>query len=742
MNRWYSLSWNKIVEAFKSNEKRGLSFKQLEINRKAKGKNSLKINNKSKKTDFEIIKEEIFLIPFFVGFILIFLGLYIEAMVVLIIALGATYFAVKGKKERLKELETINNLNYTDVWVMRAGIRDLVKAEDLVIGDIVILKPNNIIPADIRIIDSKNLKINERNVLGEEFISLKNPGRIDGNVNSIKEIYNMAFRGTRVVSGEGKGIVVEVGSKTNIGNIVKYFELFNNNLEKKEKSFTAFKKNFNILALMIIIISFFIFKFFNLNNYKILFGYFVFIIGTMNLLEISNSIALNYKYKKFNEIGINNLNKDGLNYLDNIDVIFLDKLGSITENEMKVKYIYSDRKIEDSKKINKNNINMERLISIVVLCNNAKYNKATESYLGDLKEGATLKFAIDNNIFKASMEGKNKRIFEVVNNLDKEIKTTINKVNKNYRAQVRGSLEEVLSRSSFIMLDGIEKPLSNEEIENIKMIDFNFANEGLVTEAIAYRSFNYQPTEDENIENNLVFVGLIAYENPKKENVQELITEIKKRSIIPILITDDNKITAYRIAKEAGIVNNMSEVVTAVEMLNLNKDEIIDVLARGKVFCKITANIRNKIVEIFTENKYKLCTTGENLSHIPSILLSEVSIAKGKSSAALVNTLSTMNIEDDILEKVLFLYDNSKQYKINLEKTLTFFKKVLLIEMALIAILVAIFDLNLKWYILLFNIIFIPIFLITLILYYDKLQEKIIETIEFILNKWKRFKER
>ncbi len=740
MNRWYNLSWSRIVEILNSDSKRGLSFKQLEISMRSSGKNNLNLKGKSEKSNFRLILEKTSFLLVFIIVILFFLKSYIEGTLLLVLLIFRIYIFFKNKKKKLAEVDVINNLNYTDVWVMRGGIRDFVKAEDLVIGDIVLLKNGNLVPADIRIIEAENLKINERNILGEEFISLKNSARLDGEINSLKEVYNMAFRGTRIVSGEGKGIVVSIGNKTKLGNIVKYFDLYNKKSKVVESKIDEFKKKLNIYGIALSLIVFFIYYVVKIETIKILGIYSLFIVGTFNFLDMFKFLTIKKNIEGFKRKGISSLKEEYLKTFDNINVLFVDKLAAITEEKMNVKTIYTNNEINEKGKINTNEINNERLMSIAVLCNNSKYNKAMDSYSGDLKEGATLKFASENGVFKSALEAKNKRLFEVVNDGYKEIKTTVNRVNNKYRANIRGSLDEILARSSYIMIDGIEKTLDNETIENIKKIDFNFENTGYVTEAFAYRSFNYEPTEDENIESNLVFVGLIGYENPKKENVEEIIDEIKKRNIVPILFTDDNKITAYRIGKEVGLVSNMSEVISGVELLSLGKDEIIEVLSRVKVFCRINPDIRNKIIEIFVENKYKICSTGENLSHIPSVLLSDVSVAKGNNVAALIKTLSTVSIGDNILKNIIYLYDECKKYKYNLEKTLNLMKNILIVEIVVVLFLELILKTSLRYWVLLFNFLFIPILFSLSIISYKNIERKVLDLGEFISNKWRVLK--
>ncbi|MGL5615378.1 MAG: cation-transporting P-type ATPase [Sarcina sp.] len=741
MNNWYNLSFNTIINFLKSDEKRGLSFKQLEINLKTAGKNSLNLGGKEEESEKKKFLKEVSKIAILITFIFFILGYVVEGLVIFILNFSIAYGKFRYTKNKEEQFNAINNLDYTDVWVLRAGNRDLIKAEDLVVGDIVLLKKGNIVPADIRIINSKNLRINERNILGEEFISLKNPSKIYGEPISVKEIYNMAFRGTRVIEGEGKGIVVNIGTKTNLGSIVRYFHSFNSKKEKSLKAIKIFKKKFNLYSLIFLAIIIGIFSIIKSSEVKSLIFYYLFIIAIVNLMDIIELLVVKKKVKELSAEGININDKDSFSKLNDIDLLILDKLETISESRMEVKAFYTNRIINESGKVDRTNINEERLINIALLCNDSKYNNVDDSFVGDLKEGAILKFASKNNIFKGNVEGKNKRIFKVINNGDKEIKTTVNRINKNYRANVRGNLEDILSKSNYIMINGIERPITNEEIENLKIIDFNFINRGFITEAIAYRSFNYEPTEEENIENNLVFLGLIAYENPIKENAKLLIGETRKRKIIPIIITEENKITAYRSLKELSIVNNMTEVISGVEMLSLSKDEFIEVLGRAKAFCKVTPEMRNKIIETYVDNKYKVATTVENLSNMPSVLLSEISIAKGDKVSGLVNTLSTVNMSENILENLLKLYDFGKVYKGNLNKALEFLKKFFIIEFITIPIIAFTFNLNLTYYIIFINLI-LGLLLYFMILKYNYFKEKIALNIELITEKWKVLKKR
>ena len=248
---------------------------------------------------------------------------------------------------------------------------------------------------------------------------------------------------------------------------------------------------------------------------------------------------------------------------------------------------------------------------------------------------------------------------------DKRMLTTLNKSKKGYRANIRGDVDKVLERCTHIMIDGLEKEITNEDIKMIKALDFNYSVEGLKTQGVAYRSFNYQPSLSENVESNLVFVGIVALENPIIDDVDKQILNIKQRGIIPILFTDDNKIAATAIGQKTRLISDPSLVISGIELDYLSKEELIGVLSKAKIFSRVNPEIKSKIVGLFNQDGYKVGVAGETLGDLSSLGIAKVGISKGK-APEIVKKVSDLFIKDNYLNKFLNLFDVSQSFMKNL----------------------------------------------------------------------------
>lgn len=694
MKNFYNLNFDKVIKELNSDKFKGLGYKSLTENIEKYGRNTIELglNKKVEISVLSICKSSYMA---FIILVLIFnlsLSQYLNSailFIIILINLISKYIKIISDKKQIRDLEL---LNYTDVKVIRCGVKNILKAEELVVGDIIFIEKGNIVSADIRIIESDNLIINERNVTSVDFDVKKYSTRIEGKAESISDINNMAFRGTRVAEGYAKGVVVAIGNDTQLGKLLKYLKSIDKRRNSSNENFSKNIKKVNFaIALVGIIASIVLFFIKSMQSINIIADILFLIASTSLPAVIAIYRLLKKKEYRNKEIEINNIN-----IIDNakdIDIFFLDKIGSITEEEMIVQKIYtSEKMIEELSDIDLKDSNIARIIDIGILNNNSKFNSADNKYTGDLADGAMLKFATTKNIFRSALVSKYPKKFEVPYYGERRISTTLNKIKKQYRANVKGSLDEVLDKCKYIMIDGMERDLTDDDIEKIRMIDFNMSNNALITRGFAYRSFRYEPSEDENIESNLVFVGIVGFENPKKEGAKELIKKLKKEKVLPILITDDNKIIASRLGIELGISKGMEEVISGVELLSLNKDELITVLSRARILCKISPSIKSKIISMFKNDGYRIASTGENLSDMPTIVLSDVGITKGNKPANLIKKMSDVYIVDNFLEKFVLLVNESNLFEERLEKALLKCKWFMIIE--IIAIVLAIIFLN------------------------------------------------
>ena len=282
-------------------------------------------------------------------------------------------------------------------------------------------------------------------------------------------------------------------------------------------------------------------------------------------------------------------------------------------------------------------------------------------------EVAYLKFGDEKSAHKSMLESKYRRIFEIPMDSDKRMLTTLNKGKKGCRANVKGRVDAVLDRCTYIMIDGLEKEITLEDIDRIKAMDFKFSLEGLITQGVAYRSFSYNPTKSENIESNLVFVGIVALENPLSENIEEEINEIKNRGIIPIIFTDDNKITATSIGKKTRLALRDNKVITGVEVDSLSSEELIDTVSRTRIFSRANPETKAKIIGLFTKDNYSVAACGETLGDLPIMSLCKLGIGKGNASE-IIKKASDIFIQKNYLRGFLSLFHISESFNRGVRK--------------------------------------------------------------------------
>ncbi|EOR26130.1 calcium-transporting ATPase, partial [Clostridium sartagoforme AAU1] len=341
------------------------------------------------------------------------------------------------------------------------------------------------------------------------------------------------------------------------------------------------------------------------------------------------------KRKILEEDEIELINFSALNLINDVKILFLDKLGTITKKELYLDKLYTNEQVYKSNSIETMDINIKRLLDISILCNNAKYNNDNNWSKGDMYEVAYVKFGVENSIFKGKLENDNKRKFEISRDNKKNMVTTVNKNRKGYRANCRGDLESVLNCCTHIIINGIEREIYSQDIMKIRLANLEFSKEGLLTEAFAYRSFNYQPSEHENIESNLVFVGLIALENPLIDDIVDDIEKVMDNGVLPIIFTEDNKISSELLGKRLGLISSLEQITESDELDTLDEKEILKVVSKTRIFCNLNPEQKNKIISLYYNDGYKFSIEGETLGDISLISLAQIGVVKGKLSMLL-----------------------------------------------------------------------------------------------------------
>lgn len=569
-------------------------------------------------------------------FFMLFINIYIK------------FFILMKNKENI---EYIDKINTASVEVLRDGKEKIIKSSNLVVGDIIYFRKNSLIAADIRILKSKDLKVDESNITGEKFIKEKYNYKLDYAPSNIGEINNMLFKGSIVKEGNGIGVVIQTGNNSILGSMFRNLKNIN-----KRSFLSKIEKNINKTYCILTIINILIFIISNYNYKKLLNGFYL--IYSISFIGII-IFYINYIKRYYIKNGVDIRNISIIENIRNINVMFLEKVGSIAKEEVYLKKIFTDFKFKNSKEIEySNDINLKRVLDIITLANCGIYDSENNYNKGSLIEIAYLKFLAEKESLRDLIKNRNREIFKIEIEWDKKFLTTLNKNKKGYRAYSRGKLEDILKRCTYIMSDGVEKKLTEEYIEIIKINNYNLLTEGLITEGLAYRSFDYKPSLDENIESNLTFVGIAALENELYNDAKERIEKIKGKNIAPILFTEEHKISAIYLGFKIGIIKSKDEVISGVEIENLKDEELIKLLSKVKIYSNLNINLKNRIIDIFKAEGYKTLVIGESIGDISFLTKSDVGICKDL-KFNIVGKVSDAIITKDYLTKIFKLYDES-----------------------------------------------------------------------------------
>lgn len=663
MKEYYQKSWTRVVELLGSNVYNGLMEYDCIVRREQYGDNKVIIPNR--KNIGRSLLEKLFSLSSFIYLFVIILFIVSKQYIFLLIELIAFslsiihtwWYSLKNKKN----IEMLGNLNTSDVTVLREGVERIVSAEDLVIGDIVLFKENSFISADLRIISAENLKVNERNITGDKVLKDKYEAMLDNNVASLSDISNILFRGSIIKSGSGTGIVIATGMNTHLGKLLSALDRYDLKKNLGFKEIDEIISKINIIGILISVILFFVVPGKVYIKKEIL----------LDCLFISTAFIYPLIYYIYDKIISKELEKDNI-YVNNIftlkdsdivKVIFVEKFGSITEDTAEVEKIFYNETSFLAKDLDKGNSDLLRMIGICCTTSNIYHETKDED---DIFGEAYIRFCEKYDFDKDKIARENRFKFRTEVNSTNSIKTTVTKNSRGFRATSRGSLDKILSKCTNILINGVEYPLTEEEINKIKLADLCFSREGLITEAMAYRRFNYEPSKEENIESNMVLVGLFGLKNSIVEDVKEDIESLFDDGILPLLFCEDNKISAEILGRNIGLISSSKEVTSGVELSHMSEEEFYKTVSKARIFCRLKPDQKLKIVNAFYNDGFKVAVEGETLGDLSLISMSNIGIGKAKASKILKH-ICDIYTEKSSIKALLHLKRKDKEVRKSIE---------------------------------------------------------------------------
>lgn len=667
---WQTLEKNDVIRRLNTKEREGLTEEEVKIRQAKYGKNKLK----DKKKESIIIK----FIKQFNDFMIITLIIasiisaviskmqgendYVDSIIIIGIVIFNALMGVIQEAKAEKSIEALKQMTPQITKVIRNGKTTEINAEDLVKGDIVILETGNFIPADCRIIESHNLKIEESSLTGEAEPSLKEANIICKKDIPLGDMKNMAFMASTVVNGTGKAIVTETGMETKVGQIANMIIEDEAPETPLQKKLGEVGKILGLACLAICIIIFIIGlikKIEPIEMFMTAVGLAVAAIpeGLPAIVTIMLSIGVT-KMAKRNSI-IRKL--PAVETLGSSNVICSDKTGTLTQNKMKVVEVKSK--------------NPKFIITMATLCTDCEITVENnqEKVIGEPTEKAIVEEGLHIGCNKKETEKIFQRINEIPFDSNRKMMTTIHRIGSKYRIICKGAPDVLLDKCTKEVLEiGDSQDIKVKTLDKLKIKNENeqMAHKALRVIAVAFKDVTELPSKIDNstIENNLTFVGLIGMIDPPREGVKEAVKTCKTAGIKTVMITGDHLETAKAIAKDLGILNNGEKAITGQELDKMTQEQLEKNIKEYSVFARVTPEHKVRIVKAWQRNGAVVAMTGDGVNDSPALKNANIGIAMGKNGTDVAKNAADIILTDDnfvtIVEAVKQgrnIYDNIKK---------------------------------------------------------------------------------
>jgi len=611
--------------------------------------------------------------------------------IIVIMALLSLY--QEGKAE--ESIKALQKMASPHAKVKRDGKIVEIASEDLVPGDIVILETGNIVPADLRLFESANLKIDESSLTGESV-----PVEKDANLNydgvvEIGDRENMAFSSTIVSYGHGEGIVIATGKYTEIGKIATSIQSLEDEQTPLQKRLAGLSKTLGLVTVGVCALVFLVGVLYKkplLDMFMTSVSLAVAAIpeGLPAIVTIVLSLGMNKMAKK-NAIVKRLL---AVETLGTTTVICSDKTGTLTQNEMTAVKSFVDgvemditgtgygpigNFLKDTKEISIEDVqSLDLFAHIASLTNDASLVKDNDTYnmIGDPTEGALLTMAEKLSINKEEANKTYPRIAEIPFDSDRKMMTTFhnNFMGYNTVSFTKGAPDIILDKCNRILLNGEVIELNDELRKEVFDKNIEFARQALRVLAFAYKSYDEMPKDisTENIENNMIFVGLVGMIDPSRPEAKLAIKECKDAGIIPVMITGDYLETAFAIGKDLGIVEREDQVIMGKELNNLSPEEIREVVKHKRVFARVSPQNKVQIVTAFKENGEIVAMTGDGVNDAPAIKKADIGISMGITGTDVAKNTSDVILTDDNFATIVHSVEEGRIIYANIKKFISF----------------------------------------------------------------------
>lgn len=635
-----------------------------------------------------------------------------DAIIIFFIVLANALIGFFQEYKAEKAIKALKKMVPLEAIVLRDGEEQKINASDIVPGDIIILDEGDNVPADTRLIEANDLFTNDTVLTGESEPQAKFAGEIKKENLSVTEIDNTVFMGTSVVSGNAIGVVVGTGMNTEFGKIAHLTQAIENTESPLQKEVRTMAKTISLITLAVVAAIFGLGIFMKKSPFES-FGYSLGIAASTVpeglAATISVALAIGVQRMARSKSIIKRLS--AVETLGCATVIVTDKTGTLTKNEMTVKELWANGKNIHVKGVGNMPVGefiadgvlydqskLSKLLEIAVLCDNAELERSPDEgfkVIGDSTEGALLVLAekarIDTNEFRKT----HSKIDEVPFDSTRKMMSTINSIGDVCCVHTKGAPLEVLSKCTKILIDDKVRNLVKKDIDEIKKQNDALASEALRVLGFAYKEMDKpifnghsgderrpesksedsndsgqaRMTQEENIESDLIFVGLVGMIDPPKAEVEEAIDLAKKAGLKVIMVTGDYQLTAKAIGIRIGLAND-PKMISGSDLNTMSEAELKKILKTDEIiFARVDPEHKMRIVSALQDLGHIVAVTGDGVNDAPALKKADIGVAMGITGTDVSKESAEMIVTDDNFSSIVsaikegrIVYDNIKRF--------------------------------------------------------------------------------
>lgn len=655
-------------------DENGLTQNQAKENQKKYGKNELAEGKK--KNPFILFLEQY---KDFLVIILIIAAIIsgvlgdIESAIVIFVVI--TINAILGTVQHIKaeqSLDSLKEMSAPTAKVIRDGEIKVVEGKDVTVGDIVVIEAGDYVCSDGRIIENASLKVDESAMTGESEPVEKQETVLDGE-KPLGDRVNMLYSGSFATYGRAKMVVTSVGMETEIGKIAS---LLKSTQEKKtplQESLDNFGKKLSliIIGICVIVLGLELFRSDGINL-TVFTDAFVFAVALAvaaipEALSSIVTIVLSVGTQKLAKENAIIRKLQAVEGLGSVSIICSDKTGTLTQNKMTVQKIYFDGQIID--KDDEINARQGQLIIDGALCNDSVQKEGQE--IGDPTEIALVNFSEKHDLPVEKMREKYQRLGEIPFDSDRKLMSTVHKIGGNYKMLTKGAVDVLSGRINEVKTMDGKRPFIAEDLAELKKVNTEFSQMGLRVLAVCERDVD---TVDISVddEKDYILLGLVAMQDPPREESAEAVRKCKTAGIRPIMITGDHLVTASAIARKIGILDDNGRAVEGREIENLSDEELDEFVSDVSVYARVSPEHKIRIVSAWQRKGYIVSMTGDGVNDAPALKQADIGVAMGITGSEVAKDAASMVLTDDNFATIVKAIENGRNLYRNIQRAIQF----------------------------------------------------------------------